>query len=63
MKIDNCLISKYGITCIEKTDINILNYITSFCILRICEELIKHSIYNLKIIKKDISFLDGVAFS
>ena len=63
MKIDNCIITKYGITCIEKPDINILNYITTFCILRICEELIKNSIYNFKIIKEDITFLDGIAFN
>lgn len=63
MKIDNCIISKYGITCIEKSNINILNYITSFCILRICEELIKNWINNFNTIEKDISFLEGVAFS
>ena len=56
MKIQNCLVSKYGITCIENSNISILNYITSFCILRICEELIKHSIYNFKIIKKIYHF-------
>ena len=63
MKIDNCKITKYGITSIQKPDINILNYITTFCILRICEELIKNSIYNFKIIKEDITFLDGIAFN
>ena len=63
MKINNCLVTQYGITCIEQSSPNRINYIFAFCILRLYEELIKYSIINLNLFNKNISYLDGVSFS
>ena len=75
MRIQNCLVTKHGITCFNEINkikkinkINKLNkinldYLWGYCIFKICERLIIHSISNLKLLNENLSYLDGVAFT
>lgn len=66
MKIQNCLVSKYGVTCFNEFNIkNKINfdYVLGYCLFKICERIIINSIDNLKLLNENLSYLDGVTFS
>jgi len=78
MRIQNCLVTKHGITCFNEINkikkikkinkiykfnkIN-LDYLLGYCLLKICERIIINSIDNLKLLNKNLSYIDGVAFN
>tara|TARA_R110002074_G_scaffold34256_1_gene94475 strand:+ start:2338 stop:2541 length:204 start_codon:yes stop_codon:yes gene_type:complete len=59
-KIKKCLVTKHGMTCIEKPMPDLIYYISRYCILRLCEELIKESFYNLKLLKNNSDYLNDI---
>jgi hypothetical protein len=75
MRIQNCLVTKHGITCFNEINkikkinkiykfnkIN-LDYILGYCLLKICERIIINSIDNFKLLNENLSYIDGVAFN
>jgi len=75
MRIQNCLVTKHGITCFNEINkimeinkiykfnkIN-LDYLWGYCLLKIGERLIIHSISNFKLLNENHSYLDEVAFN
>jgi len=68
MRIQNCLVTKHGVTClneIKKNKIKKVNfdYLIGYFIFKFCERIIINSIDNLKVLNENLSYLDGVAFN
>ena len=56
MKIYNCIISKYGISCLEKLNINNFSkYLFGYIYLRLIESVFKYITIQKNIITKEIN--------